>query len=92
MRGFKLQMKKTGILLSVNIMSKNRQAQTVLNLNSLASGIGVGSGSVKLSLSSSSACTSHADFSKLFKFSEPNFTLIVHFSAYDPSGVPPCLP
>lgn len=35
MRGFKLQMKKTGILLSVKIMSKNRQAQNVLNLNSL---------------------------------------------------------
>lgn len=35
MRGLKLQMKKAGILLSVKIMSKNRQAQTVLNLNSL---------------------------------------------------------
>lgn len=47
---------------------------------------------MKLSLSSSSACASHAAFCTSFKFSEPNFTLIVHFSAYDPSEVPTSLP
>lgn len=89
------QIKKIGILLSVKPTSKNKQAENILNLNGLERKSligGAGSGSVKMGLCSSSTCSSHAAVSKLFTFSEQHLTLMVPFSAYDPSGAPYCLP